>query len=104
MKILARVIATPIVFIIGVFMVSAGMLFPIPLIMMFSLGDLIALPFISLLNKGGADISPSDPFISRHDIDIHVSLRLILGVLIPIWAPFAYTWYYIKNGKLYPLD
>ena len=60
---LLRVLLSPFIFLWGCFMLAAGTLFPLPLLVGISLYGLLLEPFIWLLRKSGYNINGIEPFI-----------------------------------------
>lgn len=89
---------SPFIFVMALFIITGGLLFPTTIIMGISLVQFIIFPFIWLSNKLGSSITFSDSFIQ-------VSKRFtlvneFLGITICIWFPFWYTARYIINAKV----
>jgi hypothetical protein len=93
-----RCLLSPIVFLWGAFMVCAGMLFPIPLIVIFSFIGFIIHPFVWLLNKSGSDIEGIDDLIN---VTPYVMINHLLGITLPLWGAFAVAVHYVNTGEFW---
>ena len=95
---LLRVILSPFIFLWGCFMLAAGTLFPLPLLVGISLFGLLLEPFIFLLRKSGSNINGIEPFI---DNTRNNALGHFLGLTIYIWGAFAVVYFYLKDGTVW---
>ena len=100
LKLILRICLSPIAFAWGVFVTMAGMLFPIPLIMMASSAALLLQPFVYLLNLGGANIIPIEPFL----FEDNPIFGHIVCLTLPLWFPFYLTILYVKEGVFWTGD
>ena len=98
MKLLIRIILSPIIFLWAMFLLAALTLFPLPLLVWLSFVGLILHPFTWLLNKSGSDVETFDPLFnfSRYDWINH-----LLGFTVYLWSPFAIVYMYIKTGEVF---
>lgn len=110
---LLRIALSPFIFLWGVFMLAAGTLFPLPLLVMFSVGGLIGSPIVWLLRKSGSDINYPDPFIPYpcetlgeyemrygENVLLHM-MNHFFGATIYVWGAFAVAYHYIKTGEVF---
>jgi hypothetical protein len=97
-KKMIRIALSPIVFLWGVFLLCAGTLFPIPLLIMFSCMLLFKMPFVWLLKKGGAKFEDDFPFIDAFKSN---ALNHLAGITIYLWGAFAVAIHFIINGKVF---
>ena len=94
-------------------MLAAGTLFPLPLLVMFSVGGLIGSPIVWLLRKSGSDINYPDPFITHpyetldeyerycsENVMLHMANHFF-GATIYAWGAFAVVYHYIKTGEVF---
>lgn len=98
-----RIVLSPFIFLWGVFILAAGSIFPIPLIVMFSFFGVIATPFIWVLRQSGSDISyigVFTPFSSNEDSFLNAMAGSVLGLTIYFWLPFAAVYLYVKSGEI----
>ena len=95
---LLRVILSAFIFLWGCFMLAAGTLFPLPLLVGISLFGLLLEPFIFLLRKSGSNINGIEPFI---DNTRNNALGHFLGLTIYIWGAFAVVYFYLKDGTVW---
>ena len=86
MKLILRIILSPIVFLWGVILIAALSIFPMGLLVMFSVLYFITCPFITLLNLSGANIKRIEgfPFLE----DGSDMLNHFLTITVYIWGPF----------------
>jgi hypothetical protein len=103
MKTALRILFIPIVALIGLFMLAAGTMFPITLIVFLHLFCLIGQPFVWLINCSlDTKIKNMEPLyflIGKSDI-----VQYLLGATIHLWFVPYYIYYYLKNGKLLDLS
>jgi hypothetical protein len=106
---LLRIILSPFIFLWGCFMLFAGTLFPLPLLVCFSFGGFISIPFVWLLKQSGSDIDYMDPFFNEcgdsdwgeEDKAYIVAGNHFLGITIYFWGAFVVTYDYIKTGEVF---
>lgn len=95
---LFRVILSPIAFLIGVFIVWGGIIFPTTVIMFFSFVGFVSAPFTYLFNKTGSKIEYIDSIFDG--ITKYTSVNHFLGLTVLIWFPFYNTYNYIETGEI----
>ncbi len=94
---LLRIILSPLVFLWGLFLLAAGTLFPLNIIVGLSIMGFMLEPFVWLLKKSGSNISGIEPFI---DDTGNNALGHFLGITIHIWGAFAIVYIYLKDGTI----
>ena len=62
-RFLLRILLSPFIFLWGIFLLAAGTLFPLPLLVMISFFGFLLEPFIYLFRLSGSKINGIDPFI-----------------------------------------
>ena len=95
---LLQVLLSPFIFLWGCFILSAGILFPLPLLVGISFFGLLLEPFIWLLRKSGSNINGIEPFI---DDTGNNALGHFLGLTIYVWGAFAVVYFYLKDGTIW---
>lgn len=96
-----RIALSPIVFILVLMLLLAGLLFPTSIIIMMSIWQLIASPFVGMFRIAGSDIEYSDGFITYSN---YYAVNYILGITIILWVPFYAVIQYIKTGRLLVIE
>lgn len=97
-KLILRIILSPFIFLYGIFLLAAGTLFPLPLLVVLSFYGLISIPIIWLLNKSGVEVNQMDnAFISYSNSQ---ALNHFLGLTIYFWGAFYVVYMFIKKGEL----
>ena len=99
-RFLLRILLSPFVFLWGIFILAAGTLFPIPLLVIFSFIGFIIEPFIYLFRLSGSKINGIEPFIPTK----YIMLSHLLGVTIYIWGAPAIVINYILTGEVWTGD
>jgi len=102
MKLILRIILSPIVYLWGVIIVLAGYMLPLTLLTIFAFGYFITTPFIFLLNLSGSKLTTIEAFPildNRGDCVNH-----LLMLTISIWGPFYVMINYIITGEVYSED
>jgi uncharacterized Tic20 family protein len=97
-RFLLRILLFPFIFLWGIFMLAAGTLFPLPLLVIISFYGLLLEPFIWLLRKSGSKINGIEPFI---DDTGNNALGHFLGLTIYVWGAFAIVYVYLKDGTVW---
>ena len=64
MKLLLRILLSPFIFIYACFILFAGTIFPLSIILPIALINLISIPFIWLLNRSGTNIEYPETIFS----------------------------------------
>ena len=95
---LLRVILSPFIFLWGCFILAAGTLFPLPLLVMISFYGLLLEPFIWLLKKSGSNINGIKPIIDNTGNN---ALGHFLVLTIYVWGAFAIVYIYLKDGTVW---
>jgi len=98
MKILIRIILSPIIFIIGCFMMIILSIFPLPMIVIMSFFGILLEPFVWIFRQSGAKIKGIEPFINDTGSNM---LGHFLGLTVYFWGAFAYVYIYIKKGTIW---
>ena len=107
MKIIYRMALTPLVFIYGVFILAAGTIFPVTLIVMMSFIGLLFYPFVSLFRAAGGDIGESmfdEPFIHEVEEECGTWIAHLAGATVHIWGAFYISWLWLVKGELFKLE
>ena len=98
MKIIYRIIATPLVFILCIIIVFGGLIFPTTVLMIISIFELFVQPFIWLINKGlDKKITRDFQLIEFSD---NRNLNSLLGLTVLLWFPFYGAYLYWYKGEL----
>ena len=101
---LLRLLLSPLLFLWGVFMLATGTLFPLPLLIIFSVGGMISVPFVWILRKSGAEVGYIEPFFCNYE-DFEKEKNIFrdhfLMASIYLWGAFYVTYLYIKTGEIY---
>lgn len=104
---LLRIALSPFLFLWGVFILMAGTLFPLPLLVVFSVGGLIGTPFVWLLRKSGTDIKYPEPFMTKgedYENEKNIMRDHFFGATIYVWGAFVVAYHYIKTGEIFTGD
>jgi hypothetical protein len=96
-RFLLRILLSPFIFLWGIFMLAAGTLFPLPLLIMFSFIGFLIEPFIYLFRLSGSEINGIDPFIPTK----YTMLSHLLGLTIYIWGAPAIVVNYVLTGEVW---
>lgn len=99
-RFLLRILLSPFVFLWGIFILAAGTLFPLPLLIMYSFIGFFTEPFIYLFQLSGSEIGRIEPFI----LTKYTMLSHLLGLTIYIWGVPAIVINYILTGKIWTGD
>jgi len=99
---LLRILLSPFIFIYGLFLICAGMLFPLTMIVFLSLIMIVAHPFIWLINK--SINNKIEEMESLLNITSNNFINNLLTVTIPIWGAFYVVYIYIKDGEIFTLN
>jgi hypothetical protein len=101
---LLRLLLSPLLFLWGIFMLAAGTLFPLPLLVIFSVGGMISIPFVWALRKSGAKINYIEPFLCDYkdfEKEKNIFRDHFLMASIYLWGAFYVAYIYIKTGEIY---
>ncbi len=99
---LIRILISPVVFLWGLFLLAAGTLFPVTMIVLISFICLLSEPFIWLFRKTGSYLEA--PFDAFFNITGNSALDHFLGATVHLWGAFYITYAYIKTGKIFTGD
>jgi hypothetical protein len=101
---LLRLLLSPLLFLWGCFLLAAGTLFPLPLLVMISVGGMISIPFVWLLRKSGSEINYPEPFICNYndfEKEKNIFRDHFFGATIYLWGAFAVAYHYVKTGEIF---
>lgn len=98
MKLIIRLLLSPIIFIYACFLIGAMMIFPLPLFIFIHFLGLVSTPFIWLLKHGGTDVKYMECLFNPTG---YLIIDNLIMILVPIWGPFAIVISYIVTGELY---
>lgn len=101
---LLRLLLSPLLFLWGCLMLAAGTLFPLPLLVIFSMGGMISVPFVWLLRKSGSEINYPEPFICNYndfEKEKNIFRDHFFGATIYLWGAFAVAYHYVKTGEIF---
>ena len=99
-----RIILSPFIFLWGIFLLAAGTLFPVPLLVLISMYGLICTPFIWLIKKSKTNIKYPEPFLSKYgdyENEKNIMRDHLFGATIYLWGAFAVVYNYIKTGEIF---
>lgn len=99
--ILLRIIFSPFIFLYGCFMLTAGSVIFLPLLVGISFFGLLLEPIVWLLGKSGSEIEGIDPFIDDTENN---ALGHFLGITIYFWGAFAIVYVYLKDGTIWGVN
>lgn len=99
-RFLLRILLSPFIFLWGIFMLAAGTLFPLPLLVIFSFIGFLLESFIYLFRLSGSEINGIEPFIPTK----YTMLSHLLGLTIYIWGAPAIAVNYILTGEVWTGD
>ncbi len=92
-----RILLSPIVFIWGIVIIICCTIFPIPLLIGYSIIGIVIEPFCNLLGVKG--LEPFVEYPSKYNYIGH-----ILGITVYIWSPFLFVYLYILEGEIIGLN
>ena len=101
---LLRLLLSPLLFLWGCLLLAAGTLFPLPLLVMISVGGMISVPFVWILRKSGSEINYIEPFICDYndfEKEKNIFRDHFFGATIYFWGAFAVAYYYVKTGEIF---
>ena len=101
---LLRILLSPLLFLWGCFMLAAGTLFPLPLLVMFSVGGMISVPFVWIFRKSGSKINYPEPFMCDYndfEEEKNIFRDHFFAATIYVWGAFAVAYHYVKTGEIF---
>lgn len=99
-KFFFRILLCPLVFLWGCFLIAAGLLFPLSIVVCYSFVGLLLEPFVLLFRLCGSEVEGLDP----RGYEKYPIIGYFVGTTIPIWGPFAILFYYITTGIVFTGD